>query len=152
MVRYLTTRENASPWPHWVSEVKVRVKVAKSCPTLRNPLDYIAHGILQARILEWVAYPFSRGPSQPWNQTGVVSCIAGRFFTNWALREALTSLNIFKLPVLNPCSLPCLSLPREATLKTLAHILSCSLSLLTNTWYFPGWFCKLCCFPISKDL
>ena len=40
------------------------------------------------RILEWVAYSFSRGSSQPQNQTGV-SCIAGGFFTNWAIREAL---------------------------------------------------------------
>ena len=39
------------------------------------------------RILEWVAYPFSRGSSQPRNRTGV-SCIAGRFFTNWAIRKA----------------------------------------------------------------
>ena len=39
------------------------------------------------RILEWVAYPFSRGSSWPRNQTGV-SCIAGRFFTKWAIREA----------------------------------------------------------------
>ena len=39
------------------------------------------------RILEWVADPFSSGSSQPRNQTGV-SCIAGRFFTNWATREA----------------------------------------------------------------
>ena len=39
------------------------------------------------RILEWVAYPFSSGSSWPRNQTGV-SCIAGRFFTNWAMREA----------------------------------------------------------------
>ena len=39
------------------------------------------------RILEWVAYPFSRGSSQSRNQTGV-SCIAGRFFTSWASREA----------------------------------------------------------------
>ena len=38
------------------------------------------------RILEWVAYPFSRRSSWPRNQTGV-SCIAGRFFTNWAIRE-----------------------------------------------------------------
>ena len=46
------------------------------------------HGILQARILEWVAISFSRRSSQPkdWTQ---VSCIAGRFFTNWATREAL---------------------------------------------------------------
>ena len=39
------------------------------------------------RILEWVAYPFSRGSSRPENQTGV-SCIAGGFFTSWATREA----------------------------------------------------------------
>ena len=38
------------------------------------------------RILEWVAFPFSSGSSWPRNQTGV-SCIAGRFFTNWAIRE-----------------------------------------------------------------
>ena len=41
------------------------------------------------RILDWVAYPFSIGSSQHRNETGV-SCIAGRFFTNWAIREALT--------------------------------------------------------------
>ena len=49
--------------------------------------DYTVHGILQDRILEWVAFPFSRGSSQPrdWIQ---VSCIAGRFFSSWATREA----------------------------------------------------------------
>ena len=41
------------------------------------------------RILEWVAYPFSRGTSQPRNQTWV-SCIAGRFFTSWAFRKIVT--------------------------------------------------------------
>ena len=40
------------------------------------------------RILEWVVYPFSRGSSWPRNQT-TVSCVAGRFVTNWAIREAL---------------------------------------------------------------
>ena len=45
------------------------------------------HGIPQARILEWVAFPFSRGFSWPRNQTRV-SCIAGRFFTSWTVREA----------------------------------------------------------------
>ena len=45
-------------------------------------------GILQARILEWVAIPFSRGPSQPRDQTRA-SCIVGRFFTIWATRKAL---------------------------------------------------------------
>ena len=41
------------------------MKVAQSCPTLGDPMDYTVHGILQARILEWVAVPFSRGSSQP---------------------------------------------------------------------------------------
>ena len=40
---------------------KVKVKVAQSCPTLCDPMDYTVCGILQARILEWVAFPFSRG-------------------------------------------------------------------------------------------
>ena len=45
--------------------------VAESCLTLGNPMDYVVHGILQARILEWVAFPFSRGSSQPRNRTEV---------------------------------------------------------------------------------
>ena len=94
-------------------------------------MEYTVHGILQARILEWVAFPFSRGTSQPRDRTQVsrmhvdslptkpqgkpqntgvvslsflqrifltqesnrVSCIAGGFFTNWAIREALTNLD-----------------------------------------------------------
>ena len=43
----------------------VKVEVAQSCPTLCDPRDYTVCGILQARILEWVAFPFSRGSSQP---------------------------------------------------------------------------------------
>ena len=54
---------------------------------LCDSMDYTAHGILQARILEWVAFPFSRGSSQPRDQTQV-SCIAGRFFISWSTREA----------------------------------------------------------------
>ena len=45
--------------------VSSKVKVAQSCLTRCDPMDYIVHGILQARILEWVAFPFSRGSSQP---------------------------------------------------------------------------------------
>ena len=44
--------------------------VAQSCPTLCDPMDYnIVHGILQARVLEWIAIPFSRGSSQPRDRT-----------------------------------------------------------------------------------
>ena len=41
------------------------MKVVQSCLTLGDPVDYTVHGILQARKLEWVAFPFSRGSSQP---------------------------------------------------------------------------------------
>ena len=44
---------------------EVKVKVAQSCPTLGDPMGYTVHGILQARILEWIAFPFSRVYSQP---------------------------------------------------------------------------------------
>ena len=64
------------------------VKVTQSCSTLCAPMDYTVHGILQARILEWVAFPFSRGSFQPRDRTQV-SRIAGGFFTVWATREAL---------------------------------------------------------------
>ena len=57
------------------------VKVSKSCPSLCHPMDYTVRGILQAKILEWVAFPFSRR-SQPRDQTKV-SCIAGRLAEPW---------------------------------------------------------------------
>ena len=60
-------------------------------PILCNPVDSFVHAIFQARILEWVSYPFSRGSSQSRNWTRI-SCIAGRFFTSWATSEALKSL------------------------------------------------------------
>ena len=54
----------------------LKEKVTQLCPTLCDPVDYTVHRILQPRILEWVAFPFSRGSSQSRDRT----CIAGRFF------------------------------------------------------------------------
>ena len=70
-----------------ISESEVKMKFAQSYPTLCNLIDYTVHGILQARILEWIAIPFSRESSQPrdWIQ---VSHITGEFFTNWGTKEA----------------------------------------------------------------
>ena len=73
-------------------EFQVKVKVAQSCLTLCNPMDCSppgssVYGILQARILEWVAMPSSRASSQPRDQPPV-SCIAGRFLTVLATWEA----------------------------------------------------------------
>ena len=66
--------------------------ITQSCSTLCDPMDCSppdssVHGILQARILEWVAIPFSRGSSWPRDWT-LVPHISGRFFTVWATREA----------------------------------------------------------------
>ena len=87
---------------------KVKLLVALSCPTLWDPMNCnppgsSVHGILQTRIVEWVAFPFSRGSSQArdWTQ---VSCIAGRFFTIWATRE--TQKTIILLYVVNKVTVP----------------------------------------------
>ena len=68
-----------------ITFLKNEVKMSLSCVQLCNPMDgslpgYSVHEILQARILEWVAIPFSRESSKPMDQTWV-SCIAGRFIT-----------------------------------------------------------------------
>ena len=98
-----------------------KVKVAQSCLTLCDSMDYTVLGILQARIMAWVAFPFSRGSSQPRDRT-LVSRIAGGFFTNWATREAcytnyLSNYYYLQFPggsdgkesacnVRNPCLIP----------------------------------------------
>ena len=69
-----------------------RREVSQFCPTLWDPMDCSLpdsslHGILQARVLEWVAISFSRESSQPRHWTRV-SCIPGRRFNLWATREA----------------------------------------------------------------
>ena len=65
-------------WKH-LTKMANALKVTQSCPTLCNPMDYTVHRILLARILKWVAFPFSRGFAQPRDQTQV-SCTAGAFF------------------------------------------------------------------------
>ena len=58
------------------------MKVTQSyLTTLYDPMDYIVHGILQAKILEWITFPLSRGSSQTRDQTQVTH-IAGRSFTS----------------------------------------------------------------------
>ena len=79
------------------------VKVIQSHLTLCDPMDYIVHGILQARILEWIAFLFSMGSSQPRDRTQV-SRIAGGFFTIWATREAQEYWS--GQPIPSPADLP----------------------------------------------
>ena len=67
--------------------LKVKAKVTQSCLTLCEPMDYMIHDILQARILEWVAFPFSRGSSWPRDWSQVFHIAGGGFFTSWATRK-----------------------------------------------------------------
>ena len=121
----------------------MKVKVTQSCLTLCDPMDYTDRGILQARTLEWVAFPFSRGSFQPrdWTQ---VSHIAGRFFTTWATREAQEYWSGY--PILSPADLlnpgikpgsPALqvdSLPTELSGKPKYHPLSYSIITLNKIY------------------
>ena len=83
-------------WPvHLLPCFCVCVLVTQSCPTLCDPMDCSSlgsavHTVLQARILEWIAIPLSRGSSQPRYRTPV-SSFASKFFTLWATREVLDS-------------------------------------------------------------
>ena len=125
------TRESDSQWIQIISSIcwpisalrllwppvywpLVKVLVAQSCPPLCDPMDYsppgsCVHGISLARILKWVAIPFSRGSSwlSVWTQ---VSCIAGRFFTFWATRKASSGKGINWQPLIRVLELnwiPC---------------------------------------------
>ena len=87
----------------WLRQFYTSELVAQSCLTLCNPIDCSppgssVHGILQARILEWVAISFSRGSSRPRNQTRV-SCTAGIVFIIWATREAPVNATFFRKSV-----------------------------------------------------
>ena len=79
-------KENGITYPQDLEHI-VKMLVTQSCPTLCNPMDYSlpgmefsVHRILQARILEWIAIPFSRGSSQPRDQIQVFYIVGG-FFT-----------------------------------------------------------------------
>ena len=82
------------------------VKVAQSYLTLCDPMDYTIHGILQARILEWVAFPFFRGSSQPRDRTQV-SLTADGFFNSWATREAHSTAAAAAAKSLQSCPTLC---------------------------------------------
>ena len=77
-----------------------QVKEAQLCPTLCDLRDYTVHGILQARILEWAAFPFSRGSSGPRNRTRVF-CTAGGFFTKTGKEKDYEDIRKGEV---NPCN------------------------------------------------
>ena len=92
----------------------LKVKVAHLCPTLCNPMDCIVPGIVQARLLKWVAFSFSRASSQPRDWTQVYH-IVGRSFPSWATREALSFFYILLKTFLVQCILLWSLLPMKPT-------------------------------------
>ena len=82
--------KNCLPWNWWKLLSHIQLFAT---PWAVAPPDSSVHGILQARILEWVAFPFSRESSRlrDWTQ---VTCVACRFFTIWATRIALWNLSL----------------------------------------------------------
>ena len=129
--------------------------VTQSCLTLCNPWPVarqapLSMGILQARILEWVAMSSSRGSYQPWDRTQV-SHIAGGFFTDWVTRKAqVGSLSLLQGIVLiqesnqgllhfrwllYPTELPGKSpFIRQVTLEQMVLFLWASISLSVKWW------------------
>ena len=88
--------------------------VAQSCRTLCSPMDYSlpgssVRGILQARILEWAAIPFSRGSAWHRDRTQI-SCIAGGFFTIYQDYQGSPTLSNFKVALIHFCFLTWLPL------------------------------------------
>ena len=91
-------------------------------PMDSSPPGSSIHGILQAGILEWAAIPFSRGSSQPRDQTRV-SLLAGRFFTSWATREACGRDQMGQ------------KLGSESHQLSEPHFLICTMQLKNAKWY-----------------
>ena len=127
-------------------------EVTQSCLTLCGPMDYTVHGILHARMLERVDFPFSRGSSQPWEHRTQVSHIAGRFFTSWATQHAKEHWGGYPIPF--PVDLPDLgikpgspalqadSLPTELSGTPIMWVVTISLPKLLQFY----WLCySLCC-------
>ena len=117
----------------WGKEVKWSESCSLLCLILCDPMDCSppgssVHGIFQTGILEWVAIPFSRGSSQPrdWPQ---FSCIAGRFFTIWATREALNEARSIQKVKSNIQICLC----KKCLLRTLAKAVLCAVSAITET-------------------
>ena len=96
-VKLLVTQSCLTISMKWSESVSCSI-TSKSFATPWWTITHQAHGILQARILQWVSIPFSRGTSQRMDGT-CVSGIAGRFCIIWATREVL--LDIFKVYRLN---------------------------------------------------
>ena len=129
----------------------VKVLVAQLCLTLCNPMIYSppgssVHGIFQARILEWLTISFSSGSSQPRDKTRV-SCTAGRFFTDWATREApvcyvyFTTIFFFLINTALEATMPTSDSPPCPTQTMILLAFAASPGTTESTPRIPGTVC-----------
>jgi hypothetical protein len=93
---YISTEHVRDSGKSNYTKEKKEVKATQSCLTLCDPMAYEVHGILQARILEWIAFPFSRRFSQLRDQTQI-SHIAGRFFTSRARKFIYNNIKLSQI-------------------------------------------------------
>ena len=110
-------------------------EVTQSCPTLCDPMDCSllgssVHGIFQARVLDWVAISFSRGPSWPRDRTPV-SRTVGRRFTVWATRERLMTSGC---PQFKNCLAILISLQFSRINEKTTHIYSIINFIITHSY------------------
>ena len=117
-------------WPSSLSHTtntSYEVKAAQSYSTLCDPIDYIVHGILQARILEWAAPPFFMGSSWPRNWTGVsLHCrqILYQLSYQGSPKHGISSVAQLCLPLCDPinCSTPGLPVNHQLSEFTQTHV------------------------------
>ena len=114
--------------------------VAQSCPPLCDPIDLACQaslfiGILQTRILEWVAVPSSRGSSQPTDQTQI-SCIAGGFLTVWATRSGFGQISKGTCSLKWNKSAKFANCLQKETLSPFCNFLLSSVQSLSPVWLF----------------
>ena len=127
--------------------------VAQSCLTLQ-PMDCslsgsFIHGIFQARMQKWVAISFSRGSSQPrdWTCVSCVSCIAGGFFTYWAIRASpKKNLKTKQNLSTSGCcfGFSCSAVSKSVTSQTVAHQASLSMAFPRQEYW------RGCHFPLQE--
>ena len=141
------TAECQAPQSFTISRKWSEVKITQSCPILCDPMDCSllgssVHGILQARILEWVIIPFSMGSSRPRDWT-CVFCIAGSFLTIWASREAQDSTVTHQHGLTDLCVSSSLSSPEVTPGQCIEHYnftkkpRFCSNSCSLSCWCHP---------------
>ena len=131
--------------------MKVKVKVSQLCPALCDLMYYIVHGILQARVLEWVALPFSRGSSEPrdWTQVSHICSLATREPKNTGVGSLSFLQQIFQTHKSNRGLLLCRRILYQLSYQGRPSELDICDQTVGRLWRFVRWRitgCPILCF------